>query len=42
MPTSGDLKSGDSLFITPFPQNFNGPPFNKLIQPPMGMTYDII
>ena len=35
MPTPGDLKSGDSLFYTP-------PPPDKLTQPPMGMTQDII
>ena len=26
MPTSGDLKSGDSLFFTTSPWNFNRPP----------------
>ena len=26
MPTSGDLKSGDSLFFTTPPQKFNKPP----------------
>ena len=33
MPTPGDLKSGDSLFYSPP---------DKLTQPPMGMTQDII
>ena len=32
MPTSGDLKSGDCLFLLP------PPPLEKLTQPPMGMT----
>jgi len=38
MPTSGDLKSGDALFLLS-PQNFNRLAHpNKLTQPPMGMT----
>ena len=40
-PTSGDLKSGDCLFFTTPPPNFNDPPphpLEKLTQPPMGMT----
>ena len=33
-PTSGDLKSGDSLFFTPPPPNFNGtPPAPQQIAP---------
>ena len=32
MPISGDLKSGDSPFLTT-PQNFNGPPPPQQIDP---------
>ena len=47
MPTSGDLKSGDSLFFTipPPPPGISTNstlPLEKLTQPPMGMTLDII
>ena len=43
MPTSWDLKSGDSLFFTtPTLQISTDPPHNKLTQPPMGMAQDFI
>ena len=43
MPTSWDLKSGDSLFFTtPTLQISTDPPRNKLTQPPMGMAQDFI
>ena len=38
-PTSGDLKSGVSLFFTTL---MDSPASDKLTQLPMGMTYDII
>ena len=44
-PTSGDLKSGDSLFFTTPPPEFQQTPSptppDKLTQPPMRMTLDI-
>ena len=38
MPTSGDLKPGDSLIFTN-PTHPPPPPPNKLTQPPMGMQH---
>ena len=38
MPTSGDLKSGDCLFLLPPGISTTPPPPEKLTQPPMGMT----